>query len=149
MERIEEEAVDGEVAAADVFFGALGVADGVGVAAVGIGAVGAEGGDLCLCVVGLGRFGIICFGGRVRLTEGVGYEDDSEVGAYGEGAGEEIEDDVGGGAGGYIVVGGGAAEEEIADAAAGEVGLVGMGAEGADDVEGRFELGVGGVHRFA
>ena len=41
---VEEEAVDGEVAALDVFFGAEGVADLVGVAAVGVGSVGAEGG---------------------------------------------------------------------------------------------------------
>ena len=47
--RIEQEAVDGEVAAPDVFFGADGVADGVGMAAVGVGAVGAEGGDLVTC----------------------------------------------------------------------------------------------------
>ncbi len=43
---IEEQAVDGEVAALDVFVGAERVADLVGMAAVGVGAVGAEGRNL-------------------------------------------------------------------------------------------------------
>ncbi len=42
----QQQAVDGEIAAADIFFGAGGVADGVGMAAIGVGAIGAEGGDL-------------------------------------------------------------------------------------------------------
>ena len=42
---IEEERVDGEVAAAHVFFRGTAVFDAVGMAAVGIADVGAEGGD--------------------------------------------------------------------------------------------------------
>ncbi len=43
---IQKKAVDGEVAALDVFFGAQGVANGVGMATVGVRSIGAEGGDL-------------------------------------------------------------------------------------------------------
>ena len=40
-----EQAVDGEIAALDVFFGRLGIDDLVGMAAIGVTEVGAEGGD--------------------------------------------------------------------------------------------------------
>ncbi len=46
-EGVEEEAVAGEIAAVGVFMG-VGEADGGGVAAIGVGAVGTEGGDLDL-----------------------------------------------------------------------------------------------------
>ena len=130
-ERVEEEAVDGEVAAFYVFFGAEGVADGVGMAAVGVGAVGAEGGDLCH-KAGTGAFG--------------GYKDHAEVGSYRESAREHFEHDAGSGAGGYVVVGRSATEEEIANAATGQVGLMPGGTECLDDFESRFELGSGGEH---
>src|SRR6185312_15324479 len=112
--RIEEHSVDGEVAAEDVFFGLFGEADGVGAATVVVGSVAAEGGD---------------FGDDLLGVELVGDEDDAEVGSYGEGSGEELEDSVGVGGGGDVEVGGGVAEEEIADASAGEVGLMALGAE--------------------
>ena len=121
---VEEHAVDGEVAAEDVFAGVGGELDGVGAAAVGVAAVGAEGGD---------------FGGDVV----VGDDDDAEVGADGLGAGEELLDERGGGAGGDVEVFGGEAEEEIADAAAGEIGLVAGGGEGLDDGGGGAVLGAG------
>ena len=42
-QRVEEQAVDGEVAALHVFLGSVGVANRIGMAAVGICAIGAEG----------------------------------------------------------------------------------------------------------
>jgi len=136
---VEEEAVDGEVATLDVFGGSLCVADFVGVAAVGVDAVIAEGGDLCdaaLCHCLLGASGV----------EVGSDEDYAEVRAYGEGAGEHGEDDVGGGGGGDVVVLRFAAKEEVAHASTGEVGFVAGGAQGPDDLDGGFELGRG-AHR--
>ena len=120
-EGVEQHAVDGEVAAEDVLAGAGGEADGVGAAAVGVGAVGAEGGDL---------------GGDVR-SAGLrrADEDDAEVGSDREGAGKRASDLVGRGGGGDVVVLWGEAEEEVADAAAGEEGLMAGGAERARDAE--------------
>ena len=129
--RIEEEAVDGEVAALDVFLGRLAVADLVGVAAVGVCAVGAEGGD---------------FGGGGLAFDFGRDEDDAEVSANSEGPGKEVEDDVWSGGGGDVVVFGGSAEEEVADAASGVVGLVAVLAQGGDDGESRGGLGCGGKH---
>ena len=51
-------------------------------------------------------------------------QDDAEVRADGEGLREERDDLVGGGGGGDVVVLGREAEEQVADAAAGEEGLV-------------------------
>ena len=56
VQRIQQQAVDGEVAALDVLLRALWCSDLVGMAAVGVGAVGAEGGDLDVVRV-LGRNG--------------------------------------------------------------------------------------------
>ena len=51
IERIHQETVDGEVAALDILFGSLGETDFAGVAAIGIGAIIAEGGDLYLAAI--------------------------------------------------------------------------------------------------
>ena len=141
---IEQQAVDGEVAALDVFLGIGGVADLVGMAAIGVDAVAAERGHLSH---GVARRGIGRVLERRSLVEGfVGDQHHAEMRADGEGAREEIEDDVGCCGGGYVVVERGAAEEEIAHAAAGEVGLVALGAQGFDDAEGGFELARGRGH---
>ena len=71
-------------------------------------------------------------GGADRVTHN---QNDAEVGADGEGLREERDDLVRRGGGGDVVVLGGVAEEEVADAAAGEVGLVARVAQGADDGE--------------
>lgn len=97
-------------------------------AAVGVGSVGAEGGD---------------FGLDVVIFDFIGDDDDAEVCTDGEGAGEEIEDDVGSSAGGDVVVLGLAAEKEVADAASSEVRLMAVGAEAGDDGAGGCELGRG------
>jgi N6-L-threonylcarbamoyladenine synthase len=135
---IEEEAVDGEVAALDVFFGAGGVEDGVRVAAVRVCGVGAEGGDLGHGVARAGIGGVL---ERRNLVESfVGNENDAKVSADGERAREQVEDDVGCGGGGHVVVDGIAAEQQVADAAAGEQRLVTRSAKGFDDAQGSLEL---------
>lgn len=116
---IEEEAVDGEVAAGGVAGGVCFELDGLGMAAVGVRSIGAEGGDF-------------------DAME----EDDAEVGADGFGAGEELGEFGGAGRGGDVEVFGLAAEEEVADAAADEESGVSGGVEGVEDM-GR---GGGGDH---
>jgi hypothetical protein len=108
-EGVEEHTVDGEVAAEGVFTGRR-EDDLVGAAAVGVGAVGAEGGDLDAEVAGVGA-------GAEDL-------DDAEADADGDGAAEEALDFVGAGGGGDVEVLGDEAEEFVADAAAGEEGFV-------------------------
>jgi hypothetical protein len=96
----------------------LGVADLVGAAAVGVGAVGAEG-------------GYFSQGGyAIELSGNQHY---AEVSANGEGAWEEIKNDAGSGRGGDIVVLGLAAEQQIAHAAACEIGLMAFFLESAQD----------------
>ena len=132
---VEEHAVDGEVAAKDVFARVSGEADGVGPAAIGVGAVVAEGGD---------------FGGGGLTRGDVLYEDDTEVGANLETAGEERDDFSRGGAGGHVEVLRLDAEEQVTDAAACEEGLVAGGSEGCGDAARGGEGGTradGGCHR--
>ena len=95
--------------------------------------------------------GFLVFGSNRRCGSagGCSDKDDTEVSAHSECARKKVEDHAGGSAGGHVIVGWGAAEEQIADATTGQKGLVAVAAQGADNVEGRFELGVGGVHRFA
>jgi len=126
---IEEQPVDGKVAALDVFFSAEGIANLVWMAAVRVGSVGAEGGYFCE--------GGLAFDFSRN-------QDHAEVGSYGEGAREEIEDNVRRGGGGYVVVFGFAAKQEVAHASTGEVGLVAFLAELAQDGACGGELGAGG-----
>ena len=114
-----EEAVDGEVAAGHVFLRRFGVDDLIGVAAVGVAEVVAEGGDLDFAVFALD-------------------EDYAELSAYGEAVGEELEDAIGVGVRGDVKIGGFAVEEEIANAAAHEEGLVAVLLE--SDADGVGEL---------
>jgi hypothetical protein len=114
---VEEHAVDGEVAAEDVFARVKRKADGVGPATVTIGSVVAEGGDF--------DSGLLALGGVFRRF--VADQDDAEVGSDRESfaaeAGEEGYDLAGGGGGGDIVVVGRTAEQEIANGPSGEEGL--------------------------
>ena len=106
-------------------------------AAVGVEAVGAEGGDL--------RHFIPRF--RFCRTAGGGDKNDAEVSADGKGAGKEIKDDLRRGRSCDVVVVRLAAKQQIAHAAAGEIGLVAGLTQRCDDPEGGVELGVGGRHR--
>ena len=134
-EGVEEEAVAGEVAAKGVLFGGREV-DRVGVAAVSVGAVGAEGGDFDLQAL------------AVRLFD---EEDDAEGGADLLAAGEEGEDLIGGGGSGHIVILGRAAHELVADTATGEVGGVAGGLQALDNAPGEVfgGDGHGGIVRRA
>lgn len=126
---IEHHAVDGEVAAEDVFAGARGEADFGGMAAVEISDIAAKGGD---------------FGEDFAAVDCVADEDDAELGADGKGAGEQRQDGVGMRAGGHVKVFGLDAEEEVAHAAAGEIRLVAGGAEALHDAFGGDLRGRGG-----
>ena len=120
FEGIEEHSVDGEVAAQNVFARVGGVTHGIGTAAIGVGAIVAEGGDL---------------GDEFLFFKLLANEYDAEVCADGEGLGEERDDLIGGGGGGDVEVLGRKAEQEIAHAAAGEEGLVTGVAQAAGDGE--------------
>ena len=84
---------------------------------------------------------------RVRLrgdfVELLADEDDAEVGADGEGLGEERDDLIGRGGGGDVEVLGREAEQEVAHASAGEEGLVAGVAQAAGDGERGAEVRVG------
>jgi hypothetical protein len=115
---VEHHAVNGEVAAEDVFLGARGKADLGGVAAVAIRDVAAKCSNL---------------GDNFLIVNLVADQHNAEVGPDGEGAREQGEDRIGMGAGGNVEVLGRDAEENVADAAAGEVRLVTGGAQLDDD----------------
>lgn len=124
LEGVVEESVDGEIAALGVFCGRAEL-DGVGVSAVGVGFIAAEGGDFD----GTGRFG---------AQDG----DDAEGGPDGQGAAvtEDLADLFGGSAGRDVVIVGAASEELITDAPAGQDGLVAGLGEPADQLDGKISL---------
>ena len=111
---VVEEAVDGEVAAGGVACGVGFELDGLGVAAVEVGAVGTEGGDFDAVP-----------------------EDDAEVGADEFGAGEEGCEFGGLGVGGDVEILGLPVEEVIADAAADQIGLVAARVEAGENLRHR------------
>ncbi len=125
---VEQHAVDGEVAALDVFAGIGREADGVGAAAVEIGSVVTEGGDF-----GCGVLAIDVVLGRIQN------KDDAEVGAYLLGSREERDDFIGRGARGHVEIFCSEVEQEIADATTGEIGGMPGGAECGCDVGRCFE----------
>ena len=125
--RIEEEGVDGEVAPEGVFAGVR-EGDGAGVTAVGIGRVGAVGGDFDH--------------GAVVAHDG----DDAEGLADGDGFGKQRLDAVGEGVGGDVPVLGRAAEEQVADAAADEQHFVAVCPQDAENFKRRGWNG--GVQSF-
>jgi len=121
MGRIEQEAVDGEIAALDVFRGGLGVTNFIGVAAIGVDAVIAEGGDLGHHL----RRGRRLLRGRRRISfRSRSDEDDAEVCSNRVGARKHGKYNVGSGGGCDVVVLRLATEEEIANATTGEVSIV-------------------------
>lgn len=133
-EWIEEEAIDGEVAALDVFSGGFGVADFIGMTTVRVNAIVAEGGDFGDAALGDGT--LFAIAADIR-----GDEDYAEVSANGEGAGKHGENNIGSCRGSDIVVLRFAAEEKVANASTSEVGIVACRAQSANDRNGCFELG--------
>src|SRR5262249_6545033 len=119
-ERVEEHAVDGEVAPQGVL--ALGREDNrVGVSAVAVRDVGAEGGDLNL------EYAVVA-----ARTE---YLDDTEAHADGDGAAEQFLHCIGGCGGGDVVVLGRQPQEFVADAASRPQGLVSGATQASDDLD--------------
>ena len=109
---IEQEAVDGEVAALDVHLRAFGVEDALRMAAVEVGSIGSEGGNLDVAA-GPG------------LAQGLEWhQHDSELCAHGTGPGKKRHHLVGTGRGGHVVVGRRAAQQKIAHRAARPQGLM-------------------------
>ena len=118
VDRIIHHSVDGEIPATDVAFD-IGKGDGCGVPAVGVGAVGAERGDLDL--------------------EALFHHDhDAELLAHGDGPGEEAADLVGRGGGRHVVVGGLAVHDHVAHAAAREIGFMPRRPERLHDLHGQL-----------
>ena len=116
-DRIEKEAVAGEIPTLGVFLGG-GEGDGIRMAAVGVNTLGAESGD---------------FDGRGCGASLLADEHDAEGHTDLLGFREQGEDLVGAGGSGDIVVGGDAAHEAVADTAAGEIGGVTRALELFDD----------------
>jgi len=111
-----EEAIDGEIAALDVFFRCFRIDDPVGMAAVGVADVGAEGGDL-------------------NFERSLPYEDDAELRADIETVGEKLQNFRRSGVGGNVEIGGAAMEKDVANTATDEEGLVSVALErGADRI---------------
>ena len=104
----KQQAVDGEVAALDIFLSTLAEAHLVGMAAVAVADVAAEGRDL----------------DRVARVVSHRNQHDSKLRAHRVGFGKDPHDLVGRGVGGDVVIGGLAAEQQIANASADEVSLV-------------------------
>src|SRR5581483_9504068 len=127
VDRVEEHAVDGEVAAPGVLLGG-GEGDRVRPAAVGVAEVGAEGGDLDLEPVPLGVAG----------AEDLDY---AEAGPDADAAAEESLHLLRSGVGGDVVVGGVEAEQFVADAPAGPQGAVARLLQAGDDFGGELALG--------
>ena len=131
--RVEHHAVDGEVAAENVF---RAVAEKRTASGGGrrVGAIGAEGGNLG------DNFARAAW--VARLVDVLADEDDAEVGADSEGLREQGEDGVGMRGGGNVEVLRLDPEKHVAYAAAGEVGFVARGAEADDD---GFGCDLGGI----
>lgn len=100
-----EKAVDGEIAALHVFFRRLGIDDLVGMAAVGIADIGAEGGDF-------------------HLEGIVADEDDTELRADIEALREKLQDFGRSGVCGDVIISGISPKQDVAHAAADEESLV-------------------------
>jgi hypothetical protein len=103
-----EEAVDGEITALDIFFGSLRINDLIGMAAVGVADIRAEGGDF-------------------HLERIAADEDDAELCAHIEAVWEKFENFLWSGIGGDVVIGGIAMEKDVAHTTADEECLVAVG----------------------
>lgn len=128
-EGVFEEGVDGEVAAEDVLAGVGFEGDGLGAAAIAVGVVGAEGGDL--------DFGFV-----------FPHEDNAEVGADFERLGEELLKPGGGSAGGEVVVLDGELKEAVADTAPDEVDEFACVAKRGGEAQGERAGGIGAGHHY-
>jgi hypothetical protein len=111
---IEKETVDREVAAESILARVGFEADSIGAAAIGVGRIAPEGGDLDRTVI-------------------LHNEHDTEVSANFASARKDVPELIGYGIGGNIVVLRNAAKQEVANTAADQVCGVAVGAEASDD----------------
>ena len=133
-QRIEQQAVDGEVAALHVFFGVLRVAHLIGMAAIGVRAVGAE-----RCDLGHASFfdrSVLALRRDRRRNQ-----HHAEVRAHRKGARKHFQHHIRSRGSRDVVVLRLAAQQQIAHAPAGEIGLVARRAQGLEDLQCCFELG--------
>src|SRR6201993_3665977 len=138
--RIHQQAIDGEVAASNVFARIFAVTHLVGVTSIAVADVGAEG-----CYLNHVGFGgswgggfTSVLGGRVILLSGVvlarnRHQHDAELGSRGIRFRENPHDLLGRGVSGDVIVSGLATEQQIAHAAAAEVSLVAAVSQGGDN----------------
>ena len=126
FQRVEEHAVDGEVAAQGILAG-RGKHHGIRVPAVAVGDIGAKRGDLDL--------------EEALRRPGTEHLDDAEAHAHGDGAAEQPADLLGPGVGGHVVILGHPAEQFVAHAAARPQRLETGVAQAANHVDGKFTLG--------
>ena len=118
-----EQAVDGEVAARNVFLRSVRVNDLVWMAAIGIANVAAERSDFNLVAV-------------------AGNKDYTELGTDTKGIGKQLHDLSGRGVGGYVVIGWIAIEQNVADTTADQQGLIAVLLKRCADRIGQFS----GIH---
>jgi len=119
VQRVHQEAVDGEVAAQNVLAGIGFIIHAGGSAAIGIGVIAAEGGHF--------------HGGRFAA-----YQHDAEMRADEIGIRKHRGDFLGPGAGGDVEILGGNSQQQVAHAAAHQKGLVARAAEGGYDDAGKL-----------
>src|SRR6516162_735239 len=108
--RIEQQRVDGKVAALHVFLRGPRVDDAIGMAAVGIADIGAEGRHFDLR--------------RIAPIGTLGHNDHSELRSHSQAGWKELLHILRGGIGGHVVIGGLALEQNIAHTSAHQVGLM-------------------------
>jgi N6-L-threonylcarbamoyladenine synthase len=119
FQRIEQHSVNGEIAAFDVFFGALGKPHRFRMPAVGIWAIVSKCSDLSY---------------KFATVRVVNHQHHAEMGPDGEGLGKHLEDGLRMGVGGHIEVLRLPAEQQIAHTSAGEVGYKSCAPQTLDDV---------------
>src|SRR5208283_3473103 len=105
-----QQAIDGEIAAGDVFLRCFGVEHAIGMAAIGIAHVGAKGGDFDLAGIAKNK-------------------NNAELGANSDAIGEKLQDALRSSVGGYVVVGGFTLEQEVTDTAADEQSFMAVAAK--------------------
>ena len=135
---IEQQAVDGEVAALHVHARVFGELNFIGMAAVRVSAVTAEGSDFNGVVVAF------AFGGFTAYRD----QNHAELGSDCKGLREDADDFLRCGRSGYVIVGRFAAKKQVADAAADEIGGVSVFAQSLRDTGGFNRFVRGKIHLF-
>jgi len=136
-DRIHQETVNCEIPALYVFPWILAEANFVGMTAIGVADIGAEG-----CYLDDGNFLIRAYRRRAGVVLRKRHQDYAKLRAYSESLREDFHYLLRSGIGGNVVVSGLAMQQQIAHASADEVGLVAALTQDADDGSGVL-VGVG------